>query len=246
MKRKIVKIDESKCNGCGICVKACHEGAIEIIDGKARLVSDVYCDGLGDCLGGCPMDAIEIIERESLAYDDVAVEERKKSKEDKGHNLPCGCPGTLAKKIERVTTSFSVKSEAKKKPLIKEFNEDTTSELRQWPVQLKLINPNAEYLKGAHLLVAADCTAYAYGNFHQDFIKDKITVIGCPKLDDKEFYKEKLIMLLQNNNLKSLTVVRMEVPCCAGIVEIVKRAMLEAKIIIPYNEVVIGTDGSII
>lgn len=238
MIRKIVNIDEKKCNGCGLCAKACHEGAIELIDGKAKLISDEYCDGLGDCLPECPTGAITIIERESKAYDDELVKKRmeEKKKEEK-EKMPCGCPGTAAKKIERKIVKTSVKEVR---------NDDALSELMQWPVQLKLINTNAPYLKDANLLVAADCTAYAYANFHRDFIKGHITVIGCPKLDDINYYKEKFVEIIKNNDLKSITVVRMEVPCCGGIVGAVKAAMLEAGVIVQYKEVIVGTDGSII
>lgn len=238
MKRKIVHIDEKKCNGCGLCARACHEGAIEMINGKARLVSDEYCDGLGDCLPECSAGAIEIIERESLPYDEEKVKDRKEDAEKK-HSIPCGCPGIAAKVIERKPAA--VKKSEKEEVSESEFQ----SELRQWPVQLNLVNPRAPYLKDADLLVAADCTAYAYANFHKDFIKNHITVIGCPKLDDNEYYKEKLTEIIKNNNLKSITVVRMEVPCCGGIVSAVKNAMLNAKVIVPYKEVVIGTDGNI-
>lgn len=236
MIRKIVNIDEKKCNGCGLCAKACHEGAIELIDGKAKLISDEYCDGLGDCLPECPTGAITIIERESKAYDDELVKKRMEEKK-KEEKMPCGCPGTAAKKIERKIVRTSVK-EVK--------NDETQSELMQWPVQLKLINVNAPYLKNANLLVAADCTAYAYANFHRDFIKGHITVIGCPKLDDVNYYKEKFVEIIKNNDLKSITVVRMEVPCCGGIVGAVKAAMLEAGVIVQYKEVIVGTDGSLV
>lgn len=237
MIRKIVNIDEKKCNGCGLCAKACHEGAIELIDGKAKLISDEYCDGLGDCLPECPTGAITIVERESKAYDDELVKKRMEEKEKAEEGkMPCGCPGTAARKIERKILKTSVK-EVK--------TDDAQSELMQWPVQLKLINANAPYLKNANLLVAADCTAYAYANFHRDFIKGHITVIGCPKLDDINYYKEKFVEIIKNNDLKSITVVRMEVPCCSGIVGAVKAAMLEAGVIVQYKEVIVGTDGSI-
>ncbi|WP_163194962.1 ATP-binding protein [Clostridium thermarum] len=242
MLRRIVEIDEVKCNGCGLCIKACHEGAIELVDGKARLISDIYCDGLGDCLPECPTGAIQIIEREALEYDDEAVQRLKleKSKSNKTeHSLPCGCPGSAARTIER-KPNISIKAQVKAEV------RQSTSELSQWPVQIKLIHPHAPYLQGAELLVAADCTAYAYANFHSDFIKGRITLIGCPKLDDLEYYKEKLAEIIRNNSLKSITVVRMEVPCCGGIVNAVKSAMLEAQVIVPYSEVTIGTDGSII
>ena len=242
MKRKIVKIDEQKCNGCGICVTACLEGAIEIIDGKAKLLSDEYCDGLGNCLPGCPEGAIEIIEREAVEFDEEAVEklleEKKKMPEVKP--MACGCPGTAARKIVK-------KAAPKVNIQIDEISStQNNSELSQWPVQLKLISSSAGYLKGANLLVAADCTAYAYADFHKDFIKNHITVIGCPKLDDVNYYKEKLTEIIKYNDLKSITVVRMEVPCCTGIVNAVKSAMLEAETIVPYKEVIISTDGNII
>lgn len=245
MIRKIVDIDKEKCNGCGLCIHACHEGAIELVEGKAVLISDEYCDGLGDCLPECPTGAIKIIERESEEYNEELVmekmNERKKTVEN--NKLPCGCPGTAAKKIARKPLSVVSTIKAKEKD-----NNDglLTSELRQWPVQLKLINPQAAYLQDANLLVAADCTAYAYADFHREFIKDHITVIGCPKLDDIQYYEEKLTEIIRTNNIKSITVVRMEVPCCAGIVNAVKRAMLNAKIIVPYKEVTVTTDGNLL
>jgi len=238
MKRKIVHIDEKKCNGCGLCASACHEGAIEMVNGKARLVSDEYCDGLGDCLPECNAGAIEIIERESLPYDEEKVKDKKEDAGEK-HSIHYECPGIASKVIERKPAA--VKKSEKEEVSESEFQ----SELRQWPVQLNLVNPRAPYLKNADLLVAADCTAYAYANFHNDFIKNHITVIGCSKLDDNQYYKEKLTEIIKNNNLKSITVVRMEVPCCGGIVSAVKNAMLNAKVIVPYKEVVIGIDGSI-
>lgn len=247
MKRKIVSIDEKKCNGCGLCVEGCHEGAIELIDGKAKLVSDEYCDGLGDCLPQCPTGAIEIIERESKEYDEEAVKKRmaeRTNEKSSSKPMPCGCPGTMAKKIERKTLNVTNNNIVKAKEI--SLDMPIQSQLSQWPVQLKLVNPNAQYFKNANLLVAADCTAYAYANFHNDFIKDHITVIGCPKLDDNEYYKEKLAEIIKNNNIKSITVVRMEVPCCGGIVSAVKEAMLRSQTIVPYKEVTISTDGNIL
>jgi NAD-dependent dihydropyrimidine dehydrogenase PreA subunit len=242
MKRKIISIDAEKCNGCGICVEACHEGAIEMIDGKAQLVSDKYCDGLGDCLPTCPTGAIEIIEREADEFDEIAVKERTNSRiasDNKNESsLPCGCPGTMSRSIkggsEKIeeNTCQVVSSQAAK-----------DSELRQWPVQLKLVNSSADYFKDANLLVAADCTAYAYADFHNDFIKDHVTVIGCPKLDDLGYYQEKLAEILSKNSIKSITVVRMEVPCCNGIVAAIKEAMLKTRTIVPYREVTITIDG---
>lgn len=244
MKRNIIHIDEEKCNGCGLCANACHEGAIEIVEGKARLISDIYCDGLGDCLPTCPTDAIKIIEREAEEYDDDAVQALKKQKENKTGTeevkLPCGCPGTMAKKIVR-----EAQPEVPKKAVETNQEGKRPSELNQWPVQMKLVNPRADYFKGANLLVAADCTAFAYGDFHKDFIKGHTTIIGCPKLDDNDYYKEKLTEILAANEIKSITVVRMEVPCCSGIVNAVKTAMLNSLTIVPYREVVIGLDGNI-
>jgi ferredoxin len=249
MLRKIIQIDEKKCNGCGLCITACHEAAIELVNGVAKLISDEYCDGLGNCLPNCPTDAIQIIEREAADFDEEAVKrllEEKKNKvnevKSEESKMPCGCPGTAAKKIER---KISMPQKAAKVE-VKEQQREGVSELRQWPVQLRLINTKAGYLKGADLLVAADCTAYAYANFHNDFIKDHITVIGCPKLDDNEYYKEKLAEIIKNSDLKSITVVRMEVPCCGGIVNAVKSAMLQAQVIVPYREVTIGTDGTLL
>jgi len=231
MIRKIIKIDEDRCNGCGACAAACHEGAIEMINGKARLTREDYCDGLGDCLPACPTDAISFEEREAPAYDAAAVE---KAKKQKSHQLPCGCPGTASRAIKRDVSPAPVTTCA-----------DVTSKLSQWPVQIKLVPVNAPYFDGAKLLVAADCTAYAYGNFHNEFIRDKVTLIGCPKLDEGD-YAEKLTMLLKNNDIKSVTVVRMEVPCCGGIENAVKRALLNSGKFIPWQVVTISTDGRIL
>lgn len=266
MKRKIIEINQDLCNGCELCVTACHEGAIQMIDGKATLVSDEYCDGLGDCLPACPTDAIKMIEREADAYNEELVMAKIKEREmaNKAHehkhdhkhehkhdgDSPCGCSGMMAKKIERTPSQPFNMVDLTKKPA--ESTEETAqtgplqSQLGQWPVQMKLINPTASYLEGADILVAADCTAYAYGNFHNDFIKGKVTIIACPKLDDNNYNKEKLIEILKNNDIKSLTAVRMEVPCCTGIVSAAKEAMLESGIIVQYNEVTISTDGRVL
>ena len=229
MIRKIIKIDEEKCNGCGACASACHEGAIEMINGKAKLTREDYCDGLGDCLPACPTDAISFEEREAPAYDEEAVKKAKMQKE--GMTLPCGCPGTQSKAISREEVST--------------VNTIVTSQLRQWPCQIKLVPVNAPYFDGANLLIAADCTAYAYGNFHNEFIRNKITLIGCPKLDEGD-YTEKLTQIIANNNIKSVTVVRMEVPCCGGIENAVKNALLASGKFIPWQVVTISTDGKII
>lgn len=242
MKRKIISIDENLCNGCELCVKACHEGAIQMVDGKARLVSDQYCDGLGDCLPACPTGAIRMIEREAEEYSQEAVDKRLESLKPQKANpepMPCGCPGTMAKTLQR--TMMPPKLERKPEPIA---DGEIPSQLTQWPVQLKLINPGADYLKGADLLIAADCTAFAYGAFHRDFIQGRITLIGCPKLDDNQFYAEKLAEIFKTAQPKSITVVRMEVPCCSGIVQSVKQAMLNSGVIVPYSEVTIGIDGS--
>lgn len=261
MKRKIVKIHEEKCVGCGLCVNACHEGAIQMVDGKAKLVSDSYCDGLGNCLPACPTDAIEIIEREAKPFDKEAVKARKEKEKNADvqenkmedtsteETLACGCPGHEAKTFDRSkTVSFSNLNDDSSKAEENEkenLSKEVPAMLQQWPVQLRLINSKAPYLKGADILVAADCTAYAYGNFHEDFIKDKITIIACPKLDDNDYNIEKLTEIFALNDINSITVVRMEVPCCTGIVNAVKKAMLESETIVNYNEVTIGTNGEI-
>jgi len=235
MKRKIVKIYEEKCNGCGLCVNACHEGALELINGKAVLVSDSYCDGLGDCLPECPVDAIEIVERDAEEFDKELVEKRMEEKKLNLEPLPCGCPGHHAKEIKHnKVETVAVSNEQVR----------VTSELRQWPIQIKLVSPNAPYFNGAHILVAADCTAFAYANIHQDFMKGKITIIGCPKLDDVD-YSEKLTAILKNNDVKSITVLRMEVPCCAGIVNAVKTSIMNSGKMIPWGYKIVTTEGGL-
>ena len=243
MKRKIITIDEEKCNGCGLCVNACHEGALTIIEGKAKLISDSYCDGLGNCLPECPTGAITIEEREAADFDEEAV---KKNMELR--NVPTvtptqhlGCPGSRARVISR-TAAEKPQTVSAQQPIESERSE---SQLGQWPCQIKLVPANAPYFDNAHLLVAADCTAYAYANIHQDFMKNKITIIGCPKLDEVD-YSQKLSHILANNNIKSITVLRMEVPCCGGIVTAVKNALVSSGNMVPWNVVTISTDGSII
>ncbi len=258
MKRKIIEINEELCNGCELCVSGCHEGAIQMVNGKAKLISDEYCDGLGDCLPTCPTDAIKMIEREADEYNEELVmakikereemDKKEKSESNTEETMPCGCPGTMAKSIERKSsTPFNM---ASKNTEVKEKTEETVgsmqAQLKQWPVQMKLINPTASFLQNADILIAADCTAYAYGNFHNEFIKDKVTIIACPKLDDNNYNKEKLIEILSRNNINSITVVRMEVPCCSGIISATKEAMLEAGKIVQYKEVTITTDGRIL
>ena len=229
MIRKIIQIDENKCDGCGICVEACHEGAIGMVDGKAKLLRDDYCDGLGDCLPACPQGAITFVEREAAPYDEAAVLANKKQ----SACATGGCPGSMAKAIHR--TEVPAQAEAPRQ----------TSQLRQWPVQIKLVPVAAPWFQGAKLLIAADCTAFAYANFHQDFMKDHITLVGCPKLDMVD-YTEKLTAILQNNDIKSLTVVRMEVPCCGGIQMAAQRALQASGKFIPWQVVTISTDGRII
>ena len=228
MIRKIIQIDHHKCNGCGACAAACHEGAIAMVEGKAQLMRDDYCDGLGDCLPACPTGAISFVVREAAAYDEAAVLAAKAKKEEK---LPCGCPGTAAKAIHRQQAPAACAPQQ--------------SQLRQWPVQIKLAPVNAPWFDGADVLVAADCTAYAYGNFHQEFIRGRVTLVGCPKLDSVD-YAEKLTEILRNNAIRSVTVVRMEVPCCGGIENAVKRALEHSGRTIPCNVVTISTDGRIL
>ena len=228
MVRRIIEIDEEKCNGCGACAKACHEGAIGMIDGKAKLLRDDYCDGLGDCLPTCPTGAIKFVEREALPYDEAAVMAAKEKSGCSGG----GCPGSMAKEVNAPTAPSAADAAVQ------------LSQLRQWPVQIKLAPINAPWFKGAKLLIAADCTAYAYGSFHNDFIKDHVALIGCPKLDAVD-YSEKLTEILKNNDIKSVTVTRMEVPCCGGIEMAVKRALLNSGKLIPWSVVTIGIDGTI-
>ncbi len=234
MNRKIIHIDSEKCNGCGLCVNACHEGALQMIDGKATLISDSYCDGLGDCLPECPTGAIEIKEREAEDYDKELVEAKMKQKE---MQPPMGgCPSMRAKVFERKEVPAA--PAAANMPL---YNQ---SELRQWPCQIKLVAPNAPYFQNAHIVICADCTAYAYPNIHQ-FMKNKVTLIGCPKLDDVD-YSEKLTAILERNDIQSITIVRMEVPCCGGMVNYVKTALQNSGKMIPWSIITISTDGQIL
>ena len=233
MIRRIIKINEDKCNGCGLCANACHEGAIEMIDGKAKLTREDYCDGLGDCLPACPTGAITFEEREAPAYDEAAVIAAKANKKEK--HLACGCPGSAAKTFRRNAAETSVSSVVS----------PAASQLAQWPVQIKLLPVKAPYYDNANLFVAADCTAFAYGNFHNEFIRNHVTVIGCPKLDMVD-YTEKLTQIIANNNIKSVTVARMEVPCCGGIENAVKQALMASGKFIPWRVVTISTDGRIL
>jgi len=273
VKRKIIEINEDKCNGCGQCIPNCPEGALQIIDGKARLVSDLFCDGLGECMGHCPEGAISIEEREAEPYDEkrVMINIIKAGPNTikahlthlKGHGemelydqalqvlnektieipsldeeekLACGCPGTVAHSIEKDDTEHAC-----------ECQTSSTSQLRQWPVQLKLINPYATYLDDADILIAADCCAYAYGNFHQKFIKDRVAIILCPKFDTGiEQYIEKLALIFKNHEIKSISVVRMEVPCCGGLEKIVEAALQQAAKIAMVKINVLSVDGKIL
>ena len=223
MIRKIIKIDREKCNGCGACATACHEGAIGMIDGKAALLRDDFCDGLGDCLPSCPMGAISFEVREAKAYDEAAV----KSAQKKRAELPRACTGIRARTIRRTDGG------------------ESTSRLRQWPCQIKLIPSNAPYFDGAHLLVAADCTAFAYGSFHEDFMRGKITLIGCPKLDGCD-YAEKLTAIISQNDVRSIKVAKMDVPCCSGLENAVKRALKASGKTLPLEIVTVSTDGKIL
>ncbi len=243
MIRRVIKIDEEKCNGCGVCASACHEGAIGIVDGKAKLLRDDYCDGLGDCLPSCETNAISFEEREAADYDEEAVKinmekrntEQKKLELNKNQTIQFGCPGSQSRMLNH--KKLEVKNPTNEGEIV--------SQLNQWPVQIKLVSPNASYFNNANLLVAADCTAYAYGDFHNKFIRNKITLIGCPKLDEVD-YSEKLTTILKMNDIKSVTVVRMEVPCCGGIENAVKNALKASDKIIPWQVVTISTNGEII
>lgn len=242
MKRKIISINQDLCNGCGACVSACHEGALQMVNGKAVLVSDSYCDGLGACLPECPTGAIAIEEREAAAFDEAAVAQAQARAKagalpPKMAPRPGGCPGMQARAIPRAAapvTAPTVQASA---------GEVAMSELRQWPVQIKLVPVGAPYFDDAKLLIAADCTAFAYAKVHADYMRGRITLIGCPKLDDVD-YSEKLAAIFAAHDIRSIVVLRMEVPCCGGIVNAVARAMEQAEKTIPWRVVTIGTDGS--
>ena len=243
MKRNIVGIDEEKCNGCGICVTACHEGAIQLVDGKAKLVTESYCDGLGDCLPECPTGAITMEYRKAPEYDEAAVKENMAEKEGEKHreeSRGCsggGCPGSHSRMLHKKSHEEPV-ANAK-------VYEQRPSELTQWPVQIKLAPVNAPYFNNARLLIAADCTAFAYGSIHRDFIKGRITLIGCPKLDITD-YSEKLTEIIRQNDIKSISVLRMSVPCCGGLTHMVKQAIVNSGKMIPWDVTVVSPDGEII
>ena len=269
MIRKIIKIDQDKCNGCGLCVSACHEGAIGMENGKAKLLRDDYCDGLGDCLPACPTNAITFEQREALAYDEEAVKQNMAKKEisaesdksvpasaggccpgssytvsaEHSKSVPAstegGCPGSRMRTLQPASSTATFEASAHEKL------HAPVSQLRQWPVQIKLVAPTASFFEGAHLLIAADCTAYAYANFHNDFMKNKITIIGCPKLDEGD-YTDKLTSILTLNNIKSVTVARMEVPCCGGLANATVNALRNCGKMIPWNIVTIASNGVIV
>ena len=273
MKRRIIEIDQEKCNGCGACAEACHEGAISMVDGKAKLMRDDYCDGLGDCLPNCPTGAITFVEREAAAYDEQAVIANKQKKQEEmqskmqetmkrtGMSLPGGCPGSRGMSLNHAEHETrgggcpgsrvrmmaqaetdgadAAQSAAGYRPM------QPVSRLAQWPVQIKLVPVSAPFYAGAKLLIAADCTAYAYAAFHEDFIKGHITLIGCPKLDSVD-YSEKLTQIIAGNDIKSVTIVRMEVPCCGGLENAAKTALQNSGKFIPWQVVTISTDGKIL
>lgn len=235
MIRKIIQIDEEKCNGCGACADACHEGAIGMVNGKAKLLRDDYCDGLGDCLPTCPTGAISFVEREAAAYDEKAVQEHMQKKN--AHTITSagshtGCPGSRMQQFKRQETASPIPAQV-------------NSQLGQWPCQIKLVPVSAPYFNGAKLLIAADCSAYAYARMHDDFMRGKITLIGCPKLDSID-YSEKLTQIIQSNDIQSVTVVRMEVPCCGGLEMAAKKALQASGKFIPWQVVTISVDGRIL
>lgn len=236
MIRTMIKIDEEKCNGCGLCAQACHEGAIAMVDGKAKLIRDDYCDGLGNCLPVCPTGAISFEEREAAAYDKEAVKRHqqalKEQQEQQQKPLACGCPGTKAQAWQQETLAYGI-------------SQPVPSRLTQWPVQIRLVPPRAPWLDGAKLLIAADCTAFAYGDFHNRFIRGHVTLVGCPKLDPVD-YTEKLTAIIRDNDIKSVTVVRMEVPCCGGLEYAAKTALQQSGKFIPWQVVTISTRGEIL
>lgn len=241
--RKIIFVDEEKCDGCGLCIPSCAEGALQIVDGKARLVKDIYCDGLGNCLGECPLDAISIIEREADPFDEEAVEEHLATLENiisAEQESDCGvCCGSVEREI-------SPPADLKKSDALPPGRAyEPEAELSHWPIQLHLVAPQSRFLKEADLLIAADCVPFAYADFHRSFLAGKALIIGCPKLDDVKAYQQKLVQIFKLNDLKSITLVHMEVPCCFGLSQLVKSALIEAGVDLPVAEVIVGVDGVI-
>lgn len=242
MIRKIIQIDEDKCDGCGLCASACAEGAIRIEDGKARLVSENYCDGLGACIGECPQGAITIVEREAEAFDEEAVERHLAGggvAEDEGRaegtdRLACGCPGSMARELDVVANA---ENGARGR---------SPSQLRNWPVQMHLVPPTAPYLEGASLLLAADCVGFSCPDFHRDLLRGKTLIVGCPKLDDAAYYREKLAAILRDNDVRDITVAFMEVPCCLGLVKLARQAVADSGRDIPVFTVKVGIRGDIL
>ena len=233
--RKIVKIDEEKCNGCGACVPACVEGALQIIDGKAKLISEQYCDGLGACLGECPQGAITIEEREAEEFDEEAIKHHIEQKEHATETLPCGCPSTTVTQFERQqTTGVNLKEAIHQKSM-----------LRHWPVQLTLVPPSAPFLQGVDLVLTADCVPFAYAGFHHDLLKGHALLVACPKLDDFQAHLKKLTEILRHSQINSLTVVHMEVPCCSGLVHMAKQAIDLSDKDIPLKEITVGIRGDL-
>jgi len=230
--RNIIKIDEDKCNGCGLCAKACAEGAIKIINGKAKLVSEIYCDGLGACIGRCPQNAITIEQRQAADFDEEATKKHLQEKETVKQSLNFVCPGTAMRNLKPADQNAAT------------VYDENFSQLGQWPVQLKLVSPNAPYFKNADLLLVADCVPFAVGNFHNRFLKNRSIAIGCPKLDDCDFYIEKFAAILKANKLNSLSVIHMEVPCCSGLTRIAQKAIELAQIQLPFKDITIALDGS--
>ena len=239
--RKIIEIDEDLCDGCGQCVPSCAEGAIAVIAGKARLVADKYCDGLGACLAECPAGALSVVEREAEAFDEKAVEEflndREKTTSAKETPLPCGCPSSQLQSFAPLTSLGGTKAVA---------GEPGASALTHWPVQIRLVPPHAPFLKGADLVVAADCTPFAYPHFHRDFLQGKVVLVGCPKFDDVKFYVQRFAEIFNTAGIKSVSIVSMEVPCCQGLPMIVEKAMKMAKTHVPLEKVVISARGHIL
>ena len=233
--RKIIKIDEEKCDGCGVCIPSCAEGALQIIDGKAKLISESYCDGLGACLGECPNGAIAIEEREADDFDEEAVQQHGKEKEHTGEELPCGCSAATVTQFEREDDRKATSGAVVRQQ----------SRLNHWPVQLTLVPPAAPFLQKADVVLAADCVPFAYANFHNDFLKDRALLIACPKLDDFPAHQRKLTDILTQSDIKSLTVVHMEVPCCSGLVHMARQAISASAKEIPLNEVTIGARGEV-